>query len=81
MNRALNKVGDVFDEVDSTKSAANNAPPQQPFVAHVEATLKAYGVDTGEPWSMTTKDPYPSSCGLRGSVIFAAARQRIRMSR
>jgi hypothetical protein len=55
-NRALNQVGDVFDDVDSTntRQAANKAPSSNLLWAQVEATLKQYGVDTGEPWSLST---------------------------
>ena len=55
-NRALNQVGDVFDEVDSTntRQAAKKAPSSNLLWAQVEGTLKQYGVDTGEPWSLST---------------------------
>jgi hypothetical protein len=55
-NRALNQVGNVFDEVDSTNTpqAARNAPSSNLLWAQVEATLKQYGVDTGAPWSLST---------------------------
>ncbi len=55
-NRALDQVGDVFDEVDSTNTrrAAKMAPGSNLLWAQVEATLKQYGVDTGEPWSLST---------------------------
>ena len=55
-NRALNQVGDVFDEVNSanTEQAARKAPSSNLLWAQVEATLKRYGVDTGEPWSLST---------------------------
>jgi len=54
-NRALNQVGDVFDEIDSTNTqrAAKKAPSSNLLWAQVEATLKQYGVDTGEPWSLS----------------------------
>ena len=53
MNRALNNVGDVFDQVNTTdtEKAAKTAPRSNSSWAQVEATLKIYGVDTGEPWS------------------------------
>ena len=56
MNRALNQVGDLFDEVNSTdtEQAARTAPRSTRSWAQVEATLKLYGVDTGEPWSVST---------------------------
>lgn len=55
-NRALNQAGDVFDEVNATNTlqAANKAPRSNLLWAQVEATLKQYGVDTGEPWSLST---------------------------
>ena len=55
-NRALNQIGDVFDEVDSTHTqrAAKKAPSSNLLWAQVEATLRQYGVDTGEPWSLST---------------------------
>jgi hypothetical protein len=55
-NRALNQVGDLFDEVESTntRQAAKRAPSSNLLWAQVEATLKQYGVDTGEPWSLST---------------------------
>jgi hypothetical protein len=58
MNRALNKVGDVFDAVNSidTEQAARTAPRSNDSWAQVEATLKLYGVDTGEPWSLSTPE-------------------------
>jgi len=56
MNRALNQVGDVFDDVNSTdtEQAARTAPRSNNSWAQVEAALKLYGVDTGEPWSLST---------------------------
>jgi hypothetical protein len=55
-NRALNQVGDVFDEVDrtNTQQAAKSAPSSNLLWTQVESTLKQYGVDTGEPWSLST---------------------------
>lgn len=55
-DRALNQIGDVFDEVDSTHTqrAARKAPSSNLLWAQVEAALKQYGVDTGEPWSLST---------------------------
>ena len=55
-NRALNQVGDVFDAVGNTDTpqAARKAPSSSLLWAQVEATLKQYGVDTGEPWSLST---------------------------
>jgi hypothetical protein len=55
MNRALNQIGDLFDEVESTntRQAAKKAPSSNLLWAQVEATLKQYGVDTGEPWSLS----------------------------
>jgi len=54
MNRALNNVGDVFDQVNTTdtEEAAKTAPRSNSSWAQVEATLKIYGVDTGEPSSL-----------------------------
>jgi hypothetical protein len=64
MNRALNEVGDVFEEVESTRERREQRSPRRPFVAHVEATRKVYGgVDTGEPGSVST--PRPLSVILR----------------
>jgi hypothetical protein len=56
MNRALNQVGDVFDEVDltATDKAARTAQRSNRLWAQVESKLKTYGVDTGEPWSLST---------------------------
>jgi hypothetical protein len=56
MNRALNQVGDVFDEVNSThtEQAAKTAPRSNRSWAQVEATLKLYGVDTSELWSLSS---------------------------
>jgi hypothetical protein len=55
-NRALNQIGDVFDDVDNTHTqrAAKKAPGSNLLWAQVEAALKQYGVDTGEPWSLST---------------------------
>lgn len=55
-NTALNQIGDVFDEVDATntRQAALKAPASNLLWARVEATLKQYGVDTGEPWALST---------------------------
>lgn len=55
-NRALNQVGDVFDEVDSTHTqrAATRAPRSNLLWTQIEAELKQYGVDTGEPWSLSS---------------------------
>jgi hypothetical protein len=55
-NRALNQVGDLFDEVESTntRQAAKRAPSSNLLWAQVEATLKQYGIDTGEPWPLST---------------------------
>jgi hypothetical protein len=55
-NRALNQVGDVFDEVDATHTqrAAQRASSSNLLWAQVEAALKQYGVDTGEAWSLST---------------------------
>jgi hypothetical protein len=55
-NRALDRIGDLFDDVDNTRTqrAAKKAPSSNLLWAQVEATLKQYGVDTGEPWSLST---------------------------
>ena len=55
-NTALNQVGDVFDEVNdtNTRQAALKAPASILLWARIEATLKQYGVDTGEPWTLST---------------------------
>jgi hypothetical protein len=55
-NRALDRMGDLFDDVDNTHTqrAAKKAPSSNLLWAQVEATLKQYGVDTGEPWSLST---------------------------
>jgi hypothetical protein len=55
-NTALNQVGDVFDEVNATntRQAALKAPASNLLWARIEATLKQYGVDTGEPWTLST---------------------------
>jgi hypothetical protein len=56
MNRALNRLGDVFDEVNitATDEAAETARRSNRLWTQVEARLKADGVDTGEPWSLST---------------------------
>jgi hypothetical protein len=56
MNRALNRVGDVFDAISvaDSETAADLAPASNRPWAEVEATLKADGVDTGPPWSLST---------------------------
>ena len=55
-NRALNHVGDLFDDVDNTHTqrAAQRAPSSNLSWAQVEARLKQYGVDTGDPRSLRT---------------------------
>ena len=55
-NRALNQVGDVFDEVDSTHTqrAATRAPRSNLLWSQVETALEQYGVDTGDPWSLSS---------------------------
>ena len=55
-NRALNHLGDVFDDVNSTHTqrAAQRAPSSNLLWARVEAGLEQYGVDTGGPWSLST---------------------------
>jgi hypothetical protein len=55
INKALDQVGDVFDEVDraDTEAAADRAPRSNLLWAQVEITLKQYGVDTGAPWSIS----------------------------
>ena len=55
-NRALNQVGDVFDDVNgtNTQQAAKKAPLSNLLWAQLEATLKQYGVDTGPPWSLSS---------------------------
>jgi hypothetical protein len=55
-NRALSQVGDVFDQVNATNTqlAATKAPRSNLLWAQVEATLKQYGVDTGDPWSLSS---------------------------
>jgi hypothetical protein len=55
-NRALNEIGDVFDDVNDTNThqAAKRAPRSNLLWAQVEAALKLYGVDTGEPWSLSS---------------------------
>jgi hypothetical protein len=55
-NTALNQVGDLFDDVDNanTEQAANKASRSNLLWARIEITLKQYGVDTGEPWSLST---------------------------
>jgi hypothetical protein len=56
MNRALNRVGDVFDAISlaDSEAAADLAPGSNRLWAEIEATLKADGVDTGPPWSLST---------------------------
>ena len=56
VNNALNKIGDVFDEVNNTQTglAATDALRSNRLWSEVEVTLKGYGVDTGVPWSMST---------------------------
>ena len=55
-NTALNQVANVFDEVNATntRQAALTAPDSDLLWARIEATLKQYGVDTGEPWTLST---------------------------
>ena len=55
-NTALSQVGDVFDEVNATNTrlAALKAPASNLLWARIEATLQQYGVDTGEPWTLST---------------------------
>ena len=55
-NRALNQIGDVFDDVNdtNTQQAAKRAPRSNLLWAQIEATLKQYGIDTGEPWSLSS---------------------------
>jgi hypothetical protein len=55
-NTALSQVGDVFDEVNTTntRQAALKAPASNLLWAQIEATLKQYGVDTGDPWTLST---------------------------
>jgi hypothetical protein len=55
-NTALNQVGDVFDEVNATntRQAALKAPASNLLWARIEATLQQNGVDTGEPWTLST---------------------------
>jgi hypothetical protein len=55
-NSALNQVGDVFDDINATntRQAALKAPASNLLWARIEATLKQYGVDTGEPWTLST---------------------------
>jgi hypothetical protein len=56
MTKALNQVGDVFDEVNitETETAAKKAPRSNRLWAQVQATMNSYGVDTGESWSLST---------------------------
>ena len=55
-NTTLNQVGDVFDEVNATntRQAALKAPASNLLWARIEATLQQNGVDTGEPWTLST---------------------------
>jgi hypothetical protein len=55
-NTALNQVGDVFDEVNATntRQAALKAPASNLLWGRIEATLQQYGIDTGEPWTLST---------------------------
>jgi hypothetical protein len=55
MDRALNDVGDVFDGVKDKKykSATEDSYSANAGWAQVEAKLKSYGVDTGEPWTLS----------------------------
>jgi hypothetical protein len=54
-DQALNQIGDLFDDVNdtNTQQAAMKAPRSNLLWAQVEGTLKQYGVDTGEPWSLS----------------------------
>ena len=46
----------MFDEVNATntRQAALKAPASNFLWAQIEATLKQFGVDTGEPWTLST---------------------------
>jgi hypothetical protein len=54
-NRALNEAGDVFDAVKDKKyrNATEDSYKANALWAQVEAKLKSYGVDTGEPWKLS----------------------------
>jgi hypothetical protein len=54
-DRALNEAGDVFDAVNDKKykNATEDSYTVNARWAEVEAKLKSYGVDTGEPWTLS----------------------------
>jgi hypothetical protein len=54
-NRALNEAGDVFDGVKDKKyvSAEEDSYSANALWAEVEAKYKGYGIDTGEPWTLS----------------------------
>jgi hypothetical protein len=54
-NRALSEAGDVFDSVEGKKyrTATEDSYKANALWAQVEAQLKSYGVDTGEPWKLS----------------------------
>jgi hypothetical protein len=54
-NRALSEAGDVFDSVEGKKyrTATEDSYKTNALWAEVEAKLKGYGVDTGEPWKLS----------------------------
>jgi hypothetical protein len=54
-NRALNEAGDVFDGVKDKKyvSAQEDSYSANAQWAEVEAKYKVYGIDTGEPWTLS----------------------------
>jgi hypothetical protein len=62
IGKALSQVGDVFDNCSTgcDRKAAPDARRSNQLWAQVEATLKFYGVHTGEPWALST-DSYQST--------------------
>jgi hypothetical protein len=50
MDQALNRAGDAFDNCgfDGAKAVARS----EGLWSQIEATLKLYGVDTGQPWAL-----------------------------
>jgi hypothetical protein len=57
IDTALNRVGDAFDDYgfDDAKAVGRS----EGLWAKIEATLKLYGIDTGEPWALSGAPPPP----------------------
>jgi hypothetical protein len=55
IDKALSQLADVFDEInDDFASAGQGAARSNRLWAQVEAKLTSYGVETGEPWALST---------------------------